>query len=147
VEDIIEKNMKIALLKLTNKGEIISKSFLLFISLQSDHQRLIKSLFHAIISGESINRFPPSIFLIGGNWCIIGNFGFSFPFFIKMPITMCLRIIFILINLKFIKSMGFFNWIILFFEYRQIVRIWACLHQSLHLYIGSCQQCFPLFLN
>lgn len=60
-------------------------------------QFLIKSMFHSVPCGKSIDRLPPSVLLISSNWELVCLFSLRLMFHMKMPVPFRLLIVSILI--------------------------------------------------
>lgn len=84
-------------------------------ALQRHEQLLIEGLFDPVIGAiEVIDGRTPPVFLIGGEWKLIGLFGLSLFLDIEVPVPLSLLVVVILVLLQFIELMHCLQPVVIF---------------------------------
>lgn len=84
-------------------------------ALQRHEQLLIEGLFDPVIGAiEVIDGRTPPVFLIGGEWKLVGLFGLSLFLDIEVPVPFSLLVVVILVLLQFIELMHCLQPVVIF---------------------------------
>lgn len=75
----------------------------------------------SVIGTQAIDWRPPSVFLVGGEWKLIGLFGFSLLLDIEVPVSLGLLVVVVLVLLELVELVHRLQPVVIFTVDRHVI--------------------------